>query len=449
MSAKHNPAFVLSQPRPAIDSVSLYRDSDAGADMARRRLQVKGHLYRDGAWWRFRWYEDVIDEAGRVKRGRPSAVVARCSGPGAVTEKQARRLTWEILARIDTQVICPQSIMTVADFVERFFKPGHVMLKKRAGQIHYATMLAHILPVLGKKRICDVSHADVQNLVSDKLGERYSIGKEHPRTGTYSVQMARHLRNVVSAIFEHAKRNRMYAGENPARYVKLPEMERREKHALTWEQMEELLDRLPSPAREVALFAVLTSMNISELCGLQWKRVNLTAEWVTVDGEALPPWTIAVRRQWYRNAYGTLKTPSRRRFLPISPLMAEELNRLRARPQFAGPDDPVFASRTGRPMDEHNTAKRTLKPIGKELGMPWLSWHAFRRTHATLSDQVEMSGGDRVAMMGHSSLKMTSSYTVVDLDRRRAIIERMGERLLRKPVARELGAMPAISEKAQ
>ena len=49
--------------------------------------------------------------------------------------------------------------------------------------------------------------------------------------------------------------------------------------------------------------------------------------------------------------------------------------------------DPVFAARTGRPLDEHNIARRYLKPVGAKLGMPWLSWHCFRRTRTTLSHQ--------------------------------------------------------------
>ena len=45
----------------------------------------------------------------------------------------------------------------------------------------------------------------------------------------------------------------------------------------------------------MVLFAIVTSMNIAEVCGLQWKRVNLSEQFATVDGESLPPLTIAVR----------------------------------------------------------------------------------------------------------------------------------------------------------
>jgi hypothetical protein len=35
-------------------------------------------------------------------------------------------------------------------------------------------------------------------------------------------------------------------------------------------------------------------------------------------------------------------------------------------------------------VSQDNLAIRRLKVIGEALGMPWLAWHAFRRTHEHL-----------------------------------------------------------------
>jgi hypothetical protein len=106
--------------------------------MARKRNQANGHLYRDGNWWRLRWREDAIGEDGQPTHIQPSAVVGRCTGPGALTEKQAKRAAYEaILKDLDRQTICPQSIMTLKEFVQRHFLPEHVAVKKLAGRIHY------------------------------------------------------------------------------------------------------------------------------------------------------------------------------------------------------------------------------------------------------------------------------------------------------------------------
>ena len=103
---------------------------------------------------------------------------------------------------------------------------------------------------------------------------------------------------------------------------------------------------------------------------------------------------------------------------------------MKERVQFTGPDDPVFAARTGKPVDEHNIARRHLKPVGASLGMSWLSWHCFRRTHTTLANELGMAFTDRMAMMGHSEARMTALYTADDLQRRRTVLDQMAARLV-------------------
>ena len=67
--------------------------------------------------------------------------------------------------------------------------------------------------------------------------------------------------------------------------------------------------------------------------------------------------------------------------------------------------------------------------------MPWLSWHVFRHTHATLGEQIGMALSDRQAQMGHGDPRMTMHYTHSDLDRRRAAVETMSDRLMGEAVA--------------
>ena len=344
------------------------------------------------------------------------------AGLGKLTEKEARRLGWEnFLSKLDAGVCAPHSAVTIANFVEQRFLPDHVALLKRSGRSHYESMLKHVLPGLGTLRLKDITAADIQKLVSCLLAQNYSV------------QTVKHVRTTISAIFTHAKKLGWHSGDNPAKLVRLPEMVRKESHALGFDQAIAAIAALRSPAREMVLFAILTSMNIAEICGLQWKRVNLSEQFATVDGESLPPLTIAVRAQWYRGEYGSVKARSRRRNLPVPIVLSGVLLKMRERKKFTGPNDPVFVARTGKPVDEHNIARRHLKPVGESLGMPWLSWHCFRRTHTTLANELGMAFTDRMAMMGHSEARMTALYTADDLQRRRTVLDQMAERLLPSP----------------
>jgi len=408
-------AGIPSLPAPEVMS-SWGRDEK----LARRRLQQKGDLFDQGGLWKLRWHEDKVGPAGEVKRGWSRAVhIGPSVGPGKLTEKEARRLGWEnFLSKLDAGVCTPYSALTMASFVELRFLPDHVALLKKSGRAHYESMLKHVLPALGNVRLKDTTAAEIQKLVSSMLADHYSV------------QTVKHVRTTVSAIFTHAKRLGWHTGDNPARLVRLPEMVRKESHALSFDQAVATLAALNSPAQELVLFAILTSMNIAEICGLQWKRVNLSEQFTTVDGESLPPLTIAVRRQWYRGEYGSVKAKSRRRNLPIPIVLRGVLAKMKERARWTGADDPVFAARTGKPLDEHNIARRHLKPIGQSLGMAWLSWHCFRRTHTTLANELGMAFTDRMAMMGHSEARMTALYTADDLARRRTVLDQMAARLV-------------------
>ena len=91
----------------------------------------------------------------------------------------------------------------------------------------------------------------------------------------------------------------------------------------------------------------------------------------------------------------------------------------------------IMFRQEGDSADERNLMRRIIKPGAKllMLGMPWLSWHVFRHTHATLGEQIGMPLSDRQAHMGHE-VQMTMHYTHSDLERRREAIETMSTRLM-------------------
>jgi integrase len=150
--------------------------------------------------------------------------------------------------------------------------------------------------------------------------------------------------------------------------------------------------------------------------------------------EALEPHIVAVRENYYRGKLGSVKAKSRNRNLPLGRSAVEALLSLRAESKFIGPEDLVFSSSKGTPLNENNLLRRVLKPAGRKLGIPWLSWHVFRHTHATLGEQIGMALSDRQAQMGHGDVRMTLHYTHADLERRRLAIEAMSDRLVGQTV---------------
>jgi site-specific recombinase XerD len=330
--------------------------------------------------------------------GAPSSCPAdlpnESPGPRAVPDREeAFRSDLSIESWRDRRNQQSSSPLSFLEFVEQRFIPEFVSIKRSSGRTHYRAILKHVLPpkevtrvfgvtprqgkdkleairtwpYMDALRLSEVTHEIVQRLISAALIHGYSI------------QTATHIRNVISAIFSHAIRTGFYLGQNPAALVKLPAMRRRQLHTLSFQQVKELLQAMCYPEREIALFAMLTNMNVAEICGLQWKYLNLSSNICKVEHELVLPRTIAIRKQSYRGELSSV-IASRRRLVRIPPLLCLALEQVRSRMEFTKPQDFVLISRNGTPIHPENIAARRLKRLGRSFQMPWLSWSVFHRT---------------------------------------------------------------------
>lgn len=300
--------------------------------------------------------------------------------------------------------------LTVAEFVERKFLPEHIAAKRTPGRRHYHAILKHILSPDYVDRIFGVDaepskaklkvnpnwpyldHVRLRNIQPDQVQRLMSMALEMG----YSTQTAKHIRNVLSAVLSHAIKAGYFIGGNPALLVAPPGMQRKTLYTLTFDQTVKVLQAMRYPEWEISLIAIVTGMSIAEICGLQWKYVNLTDHVVARDGELIPPMNIAVRRQSYRGEV-SIVPDGRRKNAPI-PYLLQSVLLLLSSERSAGWDDFVLVSRTGSPINQINVAARRLKAIGEQLGIPWLSWQVFRRTRARLLDEYGAQLQNELAM---------------------------------------------------
>ncbi len=301
------------------------------------------------------------------------------------------------------------------EFVNQKFIPEYAAGRRSTGRAHFHAILKLVLrpgpdqchdpdgsnrryranedwPYMDSLRLSEVTEERIRHLTTVAIGSGYSI------------QTATHVRNLIRAIFSHAIGSGFHTGENPAKRVALPAITRKEGHTLTLLQLREIVPVLRDPELGVALFSLLTEMNLAEICGLQWKYVNLLDKAQPVDTYRIPPKSVAVRNQSYRGRFEPVLV-CRRRFLPLPKTLYSMLIDLRSRSPFTSPHDFVMASRAGTPIHPENIAARRLKEIGKSMDIPWLSWSVFHRTNRSLKSRF---GSDlqqeyeRIFMASHS-----------------------------------------------
>ena len=161
--------------------------------------------------------------------------------------------------------------------------------------------------------------------------------------------------------------------------------------AMTRAELERLLGELPEQWTLFFELLAHTGLRVSEALGLDWSDVEFGAK----------P-RLRVRRQYYRGELKGLKTRRSRRDLPLAPTMARKL--WAARPARA--EGPMFATRNGTRYADRNI-RRVLDRAAERAGVPWVGFHSFRHTNASLL----FDGGKNIrkvsAWLGHADPAFT------------------------------------------
>jgi integrase len=178
--------------------------------------------------------------------------------------------------------------------------------------------------------------------------------------------------------------------------------------------MRKLLAVLTEPCRSVVSVAVLAGMRIGEILALRWKRIDLLRG------------TIEVAENYSCGEFVTPKTKSSRRMIPMSSALADVLEKHRGEGGQCPPEALVFRTSKGTPLNAKNLYNRELAPACDQIGLPRVSWHSFRHTHAMLLGEVGGSLKTAQALLGHSDLETTLNvYTHAIPDSQKTAVERV------------------------
>ncbi len=293
------------------------------------------------------------------------------------------------------------SRISLAEFVGIKFLPEYIEQKSFAGRRHYQSMLKHILrpetvddlfhsvstqqksrlkavpawPYLDKVKLCELQEHHVRDLTAAAFAHGYSA------------QTVMHIRNVLGVIVAHAKREGLFPEENPVSGVELPPICHKKMQDLTIAQAKTMLRMMQYPEREIALIAITTGMSIQEICGLQWKHVNVTRAAVDLEGETIPSGCILLTQHWSPEGIAKLH-PGRTKFIEVSEPLSFTLQRLKQEAKLATADSFVIATSSGTPIRPDILRITRLKTIGRKISIPWLSWRVVRRAHEAMVTEL-------------------------------------------------------------
>src|SRR5271155_13152 len=408
---------------------SLYTMTyDTGSDgRATERSSMARPRYQDGSLvirgkrrkqYFIRWREDVVRPDGTTARIQRAETLVPVS---QIKRQQALEI---LRTRVNSagQLRCsPNAFLTLSDFVSAEWKPNAALaLKKSSMRIYGFNLEKHVLPRLGTVPLRGINRASIETCLS-------SLKLKGHATST-----VRSVRATFSTVLQAAV-DRGYIEKNPAHGIRIREADtqKKERRFFSPAEVRSLLAVLTEPCRTVVSIAVLTGLRIGEILALRWKRVDLLRG------------TIGVAETYSAGEFGSPKTKSSRRVIPISSALARLLENHRVGMNPASPEELVFHTPKGTPLSDKNLYNRELAPACDQIGQPRISWHSFRHAHATLLGEVGGSPKTAQSLLGHSDLETTfNTYTHAVPDSQKIAVERVAGILFSDVLSSEVETVP-------
>jgi integrase len=254
----------------------------------------------------------------------------------------ARKLRDDLNARrARGESVAPDPKLRFGEAADRWLD-GPVIDLRDTTQVKYRSIVdGHLRPRFHARRLDGITADDVARLVRELRADSKS-------EATIAVAVA-----VIGRIYKFAVRRLGWHGTIPTTLLLSSERPKislaKRRPIFIGEQLEQTIAAAREPFRTLLAVAALTGARISELCGLTWADVRIE----DLD-EAETEFGWQVDRHGNRRP---TKTDGSARTVPIPRELAVVLSRHKLSARYFAPADFVFATRTGRPLQQRNVAR--------------------------------------------------------------------------------------------
>jgi integrase len=318
----------------------------------------------------------------------------------AMTKPEARRKLAEIIAALGINT--PQHLekatkpaVTFNSIADRWEAVRLPALFTSSRFIAPLTLKKHVRPFFGEMAVEEIKTGTVNDWIRTLVVKGLEPKTIH--------NCWKHLRAVVNWHLRQQDKPKV------AWYPDLPELPEHEQRWFRQSEINRIVDAAPGQYKMLFRLAGFTGLRCGELCGLRVEDVKLD------DG------VLEVRRSVWEGHEGETKTRAGRRTVFLDSVTLEML-RTYIGPRTTGR---LFQSSRGTALVNREICRLVLYPICQLLGIPKGGLHSFRHGRVSHMQASGLPGDFIKNQIGHSSLRVTSTYTHFEHQQKREMAERL------------------------
>ncbi len=280
--------------------------------------------------------------------------------------------------------------VTFRDVAQQWLLSAKLRVKPSSYANYQNIIRNHLLPELGGMYMTNLTTAKINDFILKKLNNGRLNGK-----GGLSAKSVRDIMTVFRSISSYAAREYNIREV----YFTMPKTEQKKIDVLSISERNRLVYYLKENLNRIniaILLCLFTGLRVGELCGLQWKDIDLennvlsisrTVQRINLSGKS-------------KVIVGTPKSKSSVRSIPIPEFMRVILTEIKKN------DSTYFITGTEKPT-EPRTMQNRFHKILKECGLRCINFHILRHTYATICIEHGFDPKTLSELLGHADASIT------------------------------------------